>query len=156
MYTYRKKLKQDFFQFRRVYGPSVCRKTDKKAGGNPFGCDFAGSPLQNLLSAVADRDKSAFSGSFCTEGVMVYLLFELAGKIVAECDLIYLFFVVGGGKACVFVKDLYTYVRRRGEGISLYMINGEDITVELVGAFQGFVGGVALSMNGAKGGLQLG
>ena len=85
-YTGRKKIEQNFFQFGCINGTAICRKTNKKSGSDAFGCDFTCGSGKDFLSTVADGNQTAFTRTFCTEGIVVYLLFKLARQMVGKGD----------------------------------------------------------------------
>ena len=65
--TYREKIKEDFFKLGRVDGAAISRESDEETGCDAFFGHFAGCACKNFLTAVADRDQTAFSGAFCPE-----------------------------------------------------------------------------------------
>ena len=48
LYTDRKKIKENFFQFGGIDGTSVCRKSDKETGGDFFVCDLTGGTFERF------------------------------------------------------------------------------------------------------------
>ena len=64
LYTDRKKIKENLFQFSGVDRSSVCRKSDKETGDDFFFCDLTGGTFENFLSAVTDGDQATFAGAF--------------------------------------------------------------------------------------------
>ena len=149
-YTSRKKIEQNFFQFGCINGTAICRKTDKKSGSDAFGCDFTCSSGKDFLSTVADGNQTAFARTFCTEGIVVYLLFKQARQMIGKGDTCEIIFAVCIRKTGIFAGNMDTDVGRRCKRIPLYMINGKDIMPKLVTAFQRFVSGITFSVDGLK------
>ena len=149
-YTGRKKIEQNLFQFGCINGTAICRKTNKKSGSDAFGCDFTCGSGKDFLSTVADGNQTAFTRTFCTEGIVVYLLFKLARQMVGKGDTCEIVFAVGIRKTGIFAGNMDTDVGGRCKRISLYMVDGKDIMPKLVTAFQRFVGGITFSVDGLK------
>ena len=74
---------------------------------------------------------------------MIYLLFKLAVQKIPQRDAGQGILIIFCRKSGVSVGKLHTDVRGRGKRISLYMINGENIIIERIAAFQSFVGRIA-------------
>ena len=143
LYTDRKKIKENLFQFSGVDRSSICRKSDKETGDDFFFCDLTGGTFENFLSAVTDGDQATFARAFCTEGIVDDLFFKLSGEIVGKGHAGDGIFIIFFRKTGCFVRNPDTDVRGRGKRVSLYMVNGENIIIELIAAFQSFVGRVA-------------
>ena len=103
LYTDRKKIKENLFQFSGVDRSSVCRKSDKETGDDFFFCDLTGGTFENFLSAVTDGDQATFAGAFCTKAVLTDLLFKLTCKIVAKSSPGKRIFIIFDGKSGISV-----------------------------------------------------
>lgn len=104
---------------------------------------------------MTDRNQTAFSGAFCPEGVAADLLLKLAVKKIAKCDAGKGIFVILRRKSGIPVSKFHTDMRRRSKGISLHMVNGQNISVKLVSTTKRFVCRIAFSVNRMKQRLKL-
>ena len=86
--------------------------------------NLAGGTCKNLLPTVTDGNQAAFSGSFCTEGIMIYLLFKLSVQEISQCDTGQGILIIFFRKFGVPVGKFHADMRRRGKRISLYVVNG--------------------------------
>ena len=124
MHADREKIEEDFFQFGGVDGSAIGRETNEKTGSDAFFRNLAGGTCKNLLTTVTDGDQAAFSGSFCTEGIMIYLLFKLAVQKIPQRDAGQGILIIFFRKFGVPVGKFHADMRRRGKRISLYVVNG--------------------------------
>lgn len=83
---------------------------------------------------MTNGNQTAFSGTLCTEGVAVYLLFELACQVITQGGSGKYILVIFTGKSRISVRDLYTDMGGRGKGISLDMVNGKNEIFKAVNA----------------------
>ena len=105
---------------------------------------------------TSDGNQTAFARTFCTEGIVDNLFFKLSGEIVGKGHAGDGIFIIFFWKTGCFVRDPDTDMRGRGKRISLYMVNGENIIIELIAAFQSFVGRVAFFVDRMQKILQIG
>ena len=61
LYTYRKKIKKNFFQFKGIDGSAVCRKSYSKTHNQFFCSNLYRQCVQNFLSAVRGGNQTAFA-----------------------------------------------------------------------------------------------
>ena len=59
---------------------------------------------------MADGNQTAFTRTFCTEGIVVYLLFKLARQMVGKGDTCEIVFAVGIRKTGIFAGNMDTDV----------------------------------------------
>ena len=150
MHADREKIEEDFFQFGGVDGSAIGRETDKKPGSDAFFRNLAGSTRKNFLTTVTDGDKATFSGAFCTEGIMIYLLFKLSVQEISQCDTGQGILVIFSRKSGVTVGKFHADMRRRCKRISLYVVNRQNVTVKLVCTPQGLVCGITFAVDAVK------
>ena len=115
-------------------GSSVGWETNEKASSNTSACNLTGCSGKDFLTTMTNGNQTAFSGTFCTEGVAVYLLFELAGQVITQGGFGKYILVIFTGKSRISVRDLYTDMGGRGKGISLDMVNGKNEIFKAVSA----------------------
>ena len=91
---------------------------------------------KDFLSTVADGNQTAFTRTFCTEGIVVYLLFKLARQMVGKGDTCEIVFAVGIRKTGIFAGNMDTDVEGDVKRISLYMIDSQCIFAKSIYSFR--------------------
>ena len=110
----------------------------------------AGAALENFLAAAAHGNETALSGAFGLEGKFSGFPGEGAGQKILQSDPPVGAVIVFFGKSCHLRRHMDAHVRGRGEGIALYMVDGQDISPELVTARRVLVGGIALMVDAVQ------
>ena len=112
-----------------------------------LGMDGQGGPFQNLLSASADGNESAFSRTLCLKIIGFQFPSENAGQIVLQCDPLMGQIKQPGRKSRVSAGNTDAHFGRGGKGISLYMVNMQGIAAEPVAPSGVFIGRIAFMVD---------
>ena len=121
-----------------------------EAGGDARRSDLAGAPLQHLLAAAGDGEQTALSGAFRFEVEILKLGGQPPGEEVLKGDAGAVLFIGKRGKSCIFVGNFHMEAGRGGEGVSLHVVDGQQIAAELISSGQRLVGRVAFMIDGAQ------
>ena len=148
LYAAGQEFKEDFDQLPGVDGPPEGREAHLKTGGDARLCDLACRPGENLRSGTADGDQAALARALGLEVELGDLPPELPDQIVLQRRFLPGRVKISPGVTGPGVGHRDAHLGGGGEGVPLYVVDGQGIALKRVNPLGRFISRIAFPVDG--------